>query len=664
MDILAISLLVVLLVLLFIIIILLFKPFYKGEFLEDELIETNNKNYAEFNVDEKYKEYVDGYKISKYDEDRFLSIVLKNNVYYYEAAIICYKDKKVVKIILLKNFLKNYSEEFLIKLPTFATSFKLEFLALNEEEFKVNNIYKVKKIKLFLISFLFSLISIIPLALTYSFIYLAKGNPSFDEWNNVLNVYFNKNYFYIVAAIVFILTFIIVLTILLSKNREIKFKLIKNKFEENDEDNKNINKKKAINIYKFLNYKIDYKSDYKDDNKRYFIFKLLKKKQFLEGIINFKAFDKNGNLVLTFPYKINRYSKKIKILKTLDFDTLTVEYKILYFKKFIYKNNEFSLYEYKNKNGVINEINETKGFLISSLTCFAIFMLLFSSFFNASSYLNKIKSSINEYEYEFINEENKDEGITITKYNGDLNKVYIPKTINNYEVKSIASYAFNRNLNIEEVYFSNDIIIESNAFRECTNLKKVDFKYISEIGSYAFNLTSLENIEINEKTKIIEEGAFSSIHNLKSVSFNSTSLKLGYYVLKDSTLYGDLYIYKQFLERPYRAFTSFNYNNAFIYDNNGYITKDNYTNIGLKNNTVYFLSSCIHDKSSFIFKDDTIYKEIDAIETNSFDGTCIERSYKEYKCNICGENFKVLGYLNLDVHNFVDGYCIWCGKKE
>lgn len=658
---LVISLLIVLLVLLFLIVILLFKPFYKGEFLEDELIQTNGENYAEFKVDEKYKEHVDCYKISKYDDDRFLSIVLKDNVYYYEAAIICYKDKKIAKIILIKNFLKNYSEDFLIKLPSFATSFKLEFLSINEEEFKVNNIYKTKKIKLFLISSLFSLISIIPLFLTYSFIYLGEGNPSFDEWNNVLDVYFNKYYFYIAAITIFALTFIIVLTILLLKNREIKFKLIKNK--KNDENNEN-NNKKAINIYKFLNYKIDYKIDYKDDNKRYFIFKLLKKKQFLEGIINFKAFDKDSNLILTFPYKINKYSRKVKILKTLDFNTLTAKYKILFFKKFIYKNNEISLYEYKNKNGVINEINETKGFLISSFTCFAIFILLFSSFFNASSYLNKIKNSINDYEYEFVDEENKDEGITITSYKGDLNKVYIPKIINNYEVKSISPYAFNRNLNIEEVYFSNDIIIESNAFRECSNLKKVDFNYISEIGSYAFNETSLEHIEINDKTKIIEAGAFSSIKNLKSVSFNSSSLKLGNYILKDSILYGDLYIYKQFLEKPYRAFTSFSYNNAFIYDNEGYITKDNYTNIGLKNNTVYFLSSCIHDKSSFIVKDDVIYKEIDAIEINSFEGTCIERSYKEYECNICSKNFKVLGYLNLDVHNFVDGYCTWCGKKE
>ena len=55
---------------------------------------------------------------------------------------------------------------------------------------------------------------------------------------------------------------------------------------------------------------------------------------------------------------------------------------------------------------------------------------------------------------------------------------------------------------------------------------------------------------------------------------------------------------------------------------------------------------------------------MDVEVSSTFEGTCVEKSYTEYLCHRCGNKYKVEGKSNFQNHNFVDGYCTWCGKAE
>ena len=630
---------------------------YVKSFDEDTLISSNEKNYALFDVDNKYKEYVNSYKIIKEGNNRFLALKLKGNVKYINFNIVCYKNEKLLKILNIKDVLNNYKEDYIVKLPLNASSFKIDIIEVNDIYFIENEDIKKSVYKYILSSLFFSISATIAYFLIYLITLPSSPSSIYDSWDKLIESVFYVPIFYILGAILFLLTFIISFLILFFLNKEKRFAFKENKKKDEEES-------KEFNIYKYLKFNVKTKKD-KKDNSGYFIIKLIKKREFIKGEILIKAIDVNNEPLLSFPYKIDKHFKKINIKKNKNIKELKISYNTLYFKKFRYINNEAIYNEYLNKNGVKCETLHIKGVLYSILTFALIFITSLGANFYASYQLNIYRNIENYLNYEFINEENEEEGIKIVESPIKFNTLYIPKEIDGYKVVSIGEGAFKNNEYIKKVYFSNEIEIESEAFLNCSSLEYVDLSKVNNIGLSSFEKTSLKEIYVGKNLDTVNSKAFAGIKTLKKVTLDNPDLALGLNVFRNSVIDGDLIINYEPIGLQRTSFIGISCNEVYIYDYSK-ITKVNYNvSYYLKRDHTYFLSECIHDDVSFIVdKNGKIIKTMDVEVSSTFEGTCIEKSYTEYLCHRCGNKYKVEGKLNFQNHNFVDGYCTWCGKAE
>ena len=630
---------------------------YVKKFDEDTLISSNEKNYALFDVESKYKEYVNSYKIIKEGNNRFLALKLKGNVKYINFNVVCYKNEKVLKILNIKDILNNYKEDYIVKLPLDASSFKIDIIDVNDIYFIETEDIKKSVYKYILSSLFFS----ISATITYFLIYLItlSFSPStiYDSWENLVSKVFFIPSFYIVGAILFLLTFVTSFLILFFLNKEKRFAFKENKKKEESEN-------KEFNIYKYLRFKVIAKKD-KKENSEYFIVKLTKKREFLKGQIVIKAINENNEPILSFPYNVDKHFKKINIKKNKNIKELRITYNTLYFKKFRYINNEAIYNEYLNKNGVKCETLHIKGVLYSLIVFILIFITSLGANFYASYELNIYRNIENYLNYEFINEDNENEGIRITESSVKLNTLYIPKEIDGYKVVSIGEGAFKENTNIKKLYFSGEISIENEAFLNCSSLEYVDLSKVKSIGQSSFQNTSLKEIYVDETLDTINSKAFAGIKTLKNVTLNNPELALGLNVFRDSVIDGNLIIYYEPIALQRTSFIGITCDEVYIYKYSK-ITKSNYNvSYYFKQDSTYLLSECVHDDASFfIDKNGKIINKMDVEVASSFEGTCVEKSYTEYLCHICGKTYKVEGKINYQNHKFVDGYCIWCGKAE
>jgi len=114
--------------------------------------------------------------------------------------------------------------------------------------------------------------------------------------------------------------------------------------------------------------------------------------------------------------------------------------------------------------------------------------------------LGNIKWGIKEYttEGDFSYYVDKDNLVTITKYNGVSSKVIIDK-INGMEVAYVAPYAFSYCDHIQEITLPNTIkTIGTHAFAYCRGLQKITMhKGIESIGSWAFGDTYNKKVNYN-----------------------------------------------------------------------------------------------------------------------------------------------------------------------
>lgn len=110
----------------------------------------------------------------------------------------------------------------------------------------------------------------------------------------------------------------------------------------------------------------------------------------------------------------------------------------------------------------------------------------------------------------------------LLKYNGSAKRVDIPGS-----VTEIGEDAFAENEEIEEVYIGRGVqIINSAAFNECSNLRKVVLPVgLVEIRDWAFSDTAIREISIPSGVRVIGEGAFSGTE-LKNVSIPGSVEKL------------------------------------------------------------------------------------------------------------------------------------------
>ena len=95
----------------------------------------------------------------------------------------------------------------------------------------------------------------------------------------------------------------------------------------------------------------------------------------------------------------------------------------------------------------------------------------------------------------------------LTEYGKTLNKLTIPETIDGVRITKISDYAFESNIKLEEITFSNSLHeIGKYAFISCTALKQIDLpSNITVIGKYAFsNCCNVEVINYSSMVTNIE----------------------------------------------------------------------------------------------------------------------------------------------------------------
>lgn len=143
---------------------LFLKPKYKKDFYEDTLVKTDDTSFAIFSTDEIYAKYIHEYKIFKYGKNRFLTLSKSENIDYVNFDITCYKDQKFLKIINVKDTNIRKQDEYLVKLPTEATSFKVKFNQINEEVFENDNLKSLPLYKEIIYSILLGVLAVLPIA--------------------------------------------------------------------------------------------------------------------------------------------------------------------------------------------------------------------------------------------------------------------------------------------------------------------------------------------------------------------------------------------------------------------------------------------------------------------------------------------------------------------
>lgn len=140
------------------------------------------------------------------------------------------------------------------------------------------------------------------------------------------------------------------------------------------------------------------------------------------------------------------------------------------------------------------------------------------------------------------------------EYNGNLQDIVVPDTINGIKVSEFDSYAFAYgglfDTNIKSIYIPDSIttipykffenypelenvvangvtVIEDEAFSGCTGLKNIKTSQLQSVGEYAFyNCTSLSYFPYLEEIKIISAYAFDNCTSLKSINLSNAE-KIG-----------------------------------------------------------------------------------------------------------------------------------------
>ena len=108
----------------------------------------------------------------------------------------------------------------------------------------------------------------------------------------------------------------------------------------------------------------------------------------------------------------------------------------------------------------------------------------------------------------------------ITKYNGNVSALFVPKTIDGYTVVGIGSSAFEGNTNLRFLHLPETLtVIGYEAFRDCINLGTIDFpESLIEINGYAFyGCNGLTDIKLPSNLQTLKYESFGNCANLQSV---------------------------------------------------------------------------------------------------------------------------------------------------
>lgn len=629
-------------------------PRYNKEFREDKLIKSDDKTFALFELDSKYHEFLSTYKIFKHGSRRFLTLNKNESINYIEYNVVCFKKEKFLQSIRVKDTNIRKNEEYLVNLPTNATSFKVEIIQINDTLFEVNDMKKVPIFKEILASLFFSLGSIAPISLI-DYIIFKEFKTIYYKEDRVLSFMFNKPAIYISIAVFAVLVFIISFLILFFKNKRKTFKFINNKKVK--EIDKDIN-----DLFKFK-WKIK-KDNY--TNSVYYKVNSYFPKNFINGIVTVNVYNHDNTLVISFNKYFSNKDRNFNIKQDLDYAFLDFNVIEANFESYYYKNNEFNNFEYINKDIVKAGKLTTNGVLSSLIVFFLVFAISCGGVLTSYSSLKPFENPNSYFGYDYLDNDNKDKGIEISDYYSTNKMMITPKTVDGYSVQKIKSEAFKDSHNIYKAGFDSNLEIGVSAF-ESSSLFEVDLTNVKKIGASAFKSTHLVNLTIPSSVNSISNEAFRNIRTLTSLTFEegSTTLNLSAYSFRYIRVWGDIVI-KRDISSLSGVFMNATFNECYIYSTIYGVTKSTYKTYFNNNNSVYFINSrhCNHDFNSFYLENDSIHKEFNGELISKQNGTCTEKETFNYKCTVCGESFQLHGSIDPNNHHYVDGICEWCGKEE
>ena len=109
----------------------------------------------------------------------------------------------------------------------------------------------------------------------------------------------------------------------------------------------------------------------------------------------------------------------------------------------------------------------------------------------------------------------------------NTDKVVIPATYDGKEVTGIEEDAFSSNATIKEVVLPDSVTyIGGSAFKNCSNLAKVNLNKVEVVDKSAFEGTKLNTVTLSN-VMTIENNAFKNCKSLKKVTLSNNILELG-----------------------------------------------------------------------------------------------------------------------------------------
>ena len=622
--------------------LILFKNRYTTYYQLDDIIDTNDETYAVYLPENRWKEYIKDYTVYINDEYRFLKFELTDKVQYININIICYRDKKIKRIISFLNEIDVKQEHFIIKLPDNCDEIKLNVVEVNGNPYFEDSNIKCDVLWRSIVSSL--ILGFSAVLMLFIFRLAAMGfENSYFNWNHIYELFFYEPWTYIVGiCFALILAGSLFLILYLSNNLEFK----KARF----------NKIKKLKIDKVLKTKLKIRKK-KDFELPYLVFKPKRKRKFKRGEAKVKCFDENNNLLkeidLTFYKKKTRYwLSSITGTKRVEVNFIGADFKKIYFRNGTFRKKI-------TKKGVQSGFLTLKG-IKQARILFIVSILAVSSFSIFKYYeLNNINGDLSNFVFDYV--EGSQNLLRIKEYKGKSSKVVVPKEFNNMQIVSIDPLAFATNFYIDEVYFTAPIDIGDRAFQNCANLKVVDFSFVSRIGSHAFGGTRIREL-IVDHPMIIEDGAFYNNTFFRKIIIEEVGASLLSGAFSNTkTQYFELHQETNLIESGF--YSNGEIVKGYVFDT-APINRGNYTGY-FSSNTIKVENSCVHDNNSFFVRNGQI------IDTKSYtyfatisEPTCITNGLNEVTCNYCGSHYNVFSPSDPNAHNFVDGKCIYCGKDD
>ncbi len=211
-------------------------------------------------------------------------------------------------------------------------------------------------------------------------------------------------------------------------------------------------------------------------------------------------------------------------------DRLSFENQIFIYAGFKIPGNNYLITVY-DANGVC-VIDELNGVMEGTTTSQVNFLSIYginscvgevdNVMFNAELFTPLKKGATftaGDYTYKVTNVAKR--SVSVIGADESVTEVVIPKSVNGYNVTSVASKAFYANDKIVSVDLGNVTSVGTKAFAKCTSLESIDFgDSIRTIGAYAFyGCTKLTYLNMPDSVLTIKEYAFAKCSGLKVVIF-------------------------------------------------------------------------------------------------------------------------------------------------